>query len=89
MSNDKNQGIRHQVTPSLLPLQQTKTNKKGNFLIASIKFFDLRPSAYDLLGDSESFLDDLSDKDLATINGGRNDIEITITVIVIVYIEIR
>jgi len=30
----------------------------------------LRPSAYDLLGDSESFLEDLSDNDLATINGG-------------------
>jgi len=30
----------------------------------------------DLLGDSEKFLDDLSDNDLATINGGQ----ITITV---------
>jgi bacteriocin-like protein len=57
--------------------------------MASIKISELRPSDFDFFGDSESFLDDLSDKDLATINGGRNDIEITITVIVIVYIEIR
>jgi hypothetical protein len=38
--------------------------------MASIKISDLRPSDFDLLGDSESFLDDLSDNDLATINGG-------------------
>jgi hypothetical protein len=39
--------------------------------MASIKISDLRPSDFDLLGDSESFLDDLSDNDLATINGGK------------------
>jgi hypothetical protein len=38
--------------------------------MASIKICDLRPSGCDLLGDSESFLEDLSDNDLATINGG-------------------
>jgi hypothetical protein len=37
--------------------------------MASIKISDLRPSGLDLFGDSESFLDDLSDNDLATING--------------------
>jgi len=45
--------------------------------MASIKISDLRPSDFDLLGDCESFLDDLSDNDLATINGGRG---ITITI---------
>jgi hypothetical protein len=39
--------------------------------MASVKISDLRPSGFDLLGDSESFLDDLSDNDLATINGGK------------------
>jgi hypothetical protein len=39
--------------------------------MASIKISDLRPSGCDLFGDSESFLDDLSDNDLATINGGK------------------
>lgn len=39
--------------------------------MASIKISDLRPSGFDLLGDSESFLDDLSDNDLATMNGGQ------------------
>jgi hypothetical protein len=38
--------------------------------MAYIKISDLHPSACDLLGDSESFLEDLSDNDLATINGG-------------------
>jgi len=38
--------------------------------MASIEISDLRPSGLDLFGDSESFLDDLSDNDLATINGG-------------------
>jgi hypothetical protein len=38
--------------------------------MASIKISDLRPSGFDLFGDSESFLDDLSDNDLATVNGG-------------------
>jgi len=38
--------------------------------MASIKISDLRPSGFDLFGDSESFLDELSDSDLATINGG-------------------
>ncbi len=38
--------------------------------MASIIISDLRPSGFDLFGDSESFLDDLSDNDLATINGG-------------------
>jgi hypothetical protein len=47
--------------------------------MASIKISDLRPSDFDLLGDSESFLDDLSDNDLATINGGRQD-PITVTI---------
>jgi len=37
--------------------------------MASIKISDLRPSGLDLFGDSESYLDDLSDNDLATING--------------------
>jgi hypothetical protein len=37
--------------------------------MASIKISDLRPSGLDLFGDSESFLDDLSDNDLATITG--------------------
>jgi hypothetical protein len=41
--------------------------------MASIKISDLRPSGLDLFGDSESFLDDLSDNDLATINGGSWD----------------
>jgi hypothetical protein len=39
--------------------------------MASIKISDLRPSGLDLFGDSESFLNDLSDNDLATINGGK------------------
>ena len=38
--------------------------------MASIKISDLRPSDFDLLGDCESFLDDLSDNDLTTVNGG-------------------
>ncbi len=38
--------------------------------MASIKISDLRPSGLDLFGDSESFLDELNDNDLATINGG-------------------
>jgi hypothetical protein len=49
--------------------------------MASIKISDLLPSDFDMFGDAESFLDDLSDNDLATINGGRNDIEITIIII--------
>ena len=46
--------------------------------MASIKISDLRPSDFDLLGDSESFLEDLSDNDLATINGGT-------TIVVLVF----
>jgi hypothetical protein len=38
--------------------------------MASIKISDLRPSDFDSFVDSESFLNDLSDNDLATINGG-------------------
>jgi lactobin A/cerein 7B family class IIb bacteriocin len=38
--------------------------------MASIKISDLHPSGFDLFGDSESFLDELNDNDLATINGG-------------------
>jgi len=37
--------------------------------MASIKISDLRPSGLDLFGDSESYLDDLSDNDLANITG--------------------
>jgi len=54
--------------------------------MASIKISDLRPSGCDLLGDSKSFLDDLSDNDLATINGGRNDPTI-IVVVIVVFVE--
>jgi hypothetical protein len=42
--------------------------------MASIKISELRPSDFDFLGDPESFLDDLSDNDLATINGGKGGI---------------
>lgn len=38
--------------------------------MASIKISDLRPSGFNLFVDSESFLDELSESDLATINGG-------------------
>lgn len=38
--------------------------------MASIKKSDLRPSGFDLHGDSESFLEDLSDNNLASLNGG-------------------
>ena len=38
--------------------------------MASIKISDLRPSGLDLFVDSESFLNDLSDSDLANTNGG-------------------
>jgi len=48
--------------------------------MASIKISDLRPSDFDSFVDSESFLNDLSDSDLATINGGR-------TVIIIIIVE--
>jgi hypothetical protein len=48
--------------------------------MASIKISDLRPSGFDLLGDSESFLDDLSDNDLATINGGRTPVVVVVVV---------
>lgn len=46
--------------------------------MASIKISDLRPSDFDSFVDSESFLNDLSDSDLATINGGRTRIIIII-----------
>jgi hypothetical protein len=42
--------------------------------MASIKISDLRPSDFDMFGDSETFLNDLSDNDLATINGGKGGI---------------
>jgi hypothetical protein len=48
--------------------------------MASIKISDLRPSDFDSFVDSESFLNDLSDSDLATINGGKIGIGITITI---------
>ncbi|AFZ59459.1 hypothetical protein H6G54_07835 [Anabaena cylindrica FACHB-243] len=38
--------------------------------MASIKISDLRPSGLDLFVDSESFLNDLNDSDLAATNGG-------------------
>jgi bacteriocin-like protein len=38
--------------------------------MASIKISDLCPSEFNLSVDSESFLDELSESDLATINGG-------------------
>jgi hypothetical protein len=48
--------------------------------MASIKISDLRPSDFDSFVDSESFLNDLSDSDLATINGGRISVSIEITI---------
>jgi bacteriocin-like protein len=50
----------------------------------------LRPSDFNLLGDSESFLKNLSDSDLAAINGGRVDGTVVIvkgdgTVIIVKY----
>jgi bacteriocin-like protein len=58
--------------------------------MASIKISDLRPSDFNLLGDSESFLKNLSDSDLAAINGGRVDGTVVIvkgdgTVIIVKY----
>jgi hypothetical protein len=47
-----------------------KNKKKGNFLMASIKISDLGASEVSLFVDSESFLDELSNSDLATIKGG-------------------
>jgi hypothetical protein len=44
-------------------LYQNDNKKKGKFLMASIKISDLPV-------DSESFLDELSESSLATINGG-------------------
>lgn len=38
--------------------------------MASIKIYDLCPSGSDLSVNSESFLDELSESDLASINGG-------------------
>jgi hypothetical protein len=38
--------------------------------MASIKISDLRPSGFDSFVNSKSFLNDLSDSDLATIKGG-------------------
>lgn len=48
--------------------------------MASIKISDLRPSDFNFLGDSESFLNDLSYSDLATINGGLRVKKVTLTV---------
>jgi hypothetical protein len=44
-------------------LYQNNNKKKGKFLMASIKISDLSV-------DSESFLNELSESDLTTINGG-------------------
>jgi hypothetical protein len=44
-------------------LYQNNNKKKGNFLMASIRISDLSV-------DSESFLNELSESDLTTINGG-------------------
>jgi hypothetical protein len=46
--------------------------------MASIKISDLRPSGLDLFVDSESFLNDLSDSDLANTNGGATPVAITL-----------
>ncbi|AFZ59461.1 hypothetical protein H6G54_07845 [Anabaena cylindrica FACHB-243] len=46
--------------------------------MASIKISDLRPSGLDLFVDSESFLNDLNDSDLATTNGGATPTTVTL-----------
>jgi bacteriocin-like protein len=58
--------------------------------MASIKISDLRPSGFDSFVDSKSFLKNLSDSDLAAINGGRVDDTLVIitndgTVIIVNY----
>ncbi len=46
--------------------------------MAAITISDLRPSGFDLFVDSESFLNDLNDSDLATTNGGATPVAITL-----------
>lgn len=46
--------------------------------MACIKIYDLRPAGFDLFVDSESFLNDLNERDLASTNGGATPATVTL-----------
>jgi len=54
--------------------------------MASIKISDLCPSGCDSFGDSESFLDELSDNDLTTIKGGETIIVVILEDVIVIII---